>query len=207
MMDKLDEPLFKTAQARRWAANLSIVISLPLIALGGFVAHHATQQRIKATAEKEAALAAREQAVAAEEQMSKQVELLRALTEDSKRSVASVDLNGNVYTWSQNAEDVFEWEASEIIGKPIVILMRPENRGKHLKAFEAAKRMPLKDAKTVRLECDAITKSGKNRKVFITTFWVPDEKMGKVAMAIFDRKRDVIEVDATEIPSVRKVNP
>jgi PAS domain S-box-containing protein len=97
---------------------------------------------------------------------------LAAIIEFSDDGIVSKDLHGIIETWNDGAERLFGYEASEVIGKPINILIPPDRqneepaildrirRGEHVDHFETVRRRkdgtlldvsltisPLKDAR------------------------------------------------------------
>src|SRR5262245_3859716 len=51
---------------------------------------------------------------------------LRAVAETSEDAIVTKDLNGIITSWNKGAERVFGYEAEEVIGKPVSILIPPE---------------------------------------------------------------------------------
>jgi PAS domain S-box-containing protein len=51
---------------------------------------------------------------------------LRAVAETSEDAIITKDLNGIITSWNRGAERVFGYEADEVIGKPVSILIPPE---------------------------------------------------------------------------------
>src|SRR4029079_9803958 len=52
---------------------------------------------------------------------------LRAVAETSEDAIVTKDLNGVITSWNKGAEIIFGYEANEVIGKPISLLI-PEER-------------------------------------------------------------------------------
>ena len=51
---------------------------------------------------------------------------LAAIVEFSDDAIISEDLNGIIATWNQGAEKLYGYEADEVVGKPITLLIPPE---------------------------------------------------------------------------------
>jgi PAS domain S-box-containing protein len=53
---------------------------------------------------------------------------LAAIVESTDDAVISKDLNGIIATWNAGAEKLFGYEAGEVVGKPVTILIPPERQ-------------------------------------------------------------------------------
>jgi PAS domain S-box-containing protein len=77
---------------------------------------------------------------------------LAAIVESSVDAIISKDLNGVVMTWNRGAERLFGFTATEMVGKPISLLIPPEHaneepgilerirRGERMEAYETVRR-------------------------------------------------------------------
>jgi PAS domain S-box-containing protein len=76
---------------------------------------------------------------------------LAAVVESSDDAIISQDTNGNIQTWNKGAEHLFGYEAAEVIGKVINILIPPDRqdeeptilarirRGEHIEHYETVR--------------------------------------------------------------------
>jgi PAS domain S-box-containing protein len=76
---------------------------------------------------------------------------LAAIVEFSDDAIISKDINGIIQTWNKGAERLFGYDAKEVIGKPITILIPPDRRhdepaildrirrGEHIAHFETVR--------------------------------------------------------------------
>ena len=74
----------------------------------------------------------------------------------SGSAVVVVDDGGLIEGWSKGAETLTGWNASEMKGKPLTIIMPPELVKRHLTSFVLAARSGR--VKVASLECDVLTK-------------------------------------------------
>jgi PAS domain S-box-containing protein len=115
---------------------------------------------------------------------------LAALVESSDVAILSVDLDGTIATWNKGAEQLFGYEAEEIIGRSVTVLMPADQqdeepkilgrigRGEHVQQYE-----------TVRLR-----KDGRPIVVSLTVSPIVDTSgtiigASKIARDITERKR------------------
>jgi PAS domain S-box-containing protein len=78
-------------------------------------------------------------------------ERLAAVVESSDDAIVSKDLNGTINTWNRGAEKIFGYTASEVVGKPMLMLLPSERvneesdilarirRGKRVEHFETVR--------------------------------------------------------------------
>ncbi len=96
--------------------------------------------------------------------------VLSAIVESSEDAIISKDLNGNITSWNNGAQRIFEYAAEEVLGKHISILIPNEllSEEEHIiKSIRAGKRVD--HFKTVR-----VTKSGRRLHISLTISPVKD---------------------------------
>ena len=65
---------------------------------------------------------------------------LAAIVESSEDAIVSKDLNGIITSWNAGAERIFGYSASEVIGKPITILIPPDHIDEEPRLLERIRR-------------------------------------------------------------------
>ena len=80
---------------------------------------------------------------------------LHAVSETSQDAIITKDLNGIIMSWNKGAERVFGYEAYEVIGKSISILIPPERHDEELAFLERIRRgQRIEHYETVRQRKD-----------------------------------------------------
>src|SRR6266404_3558230 len=80
---------------------------------------------------------------------------LAAIVNSSEDAIVSKDLNGIIETWNGGAERLFGYQASEVIGKSILIIIPPDRHDEELRIVERIRRGELiKSYETVRMRED-----------------------------------------------------
>jgi PAS domain S-box-containing protein len=116
---------------------------------------------------------------------------LAAIVEFSDDAIISKDLNGIIATWNSGAERLFGYEAEEVIGKPITILIPQERRGEEPSILGRIKRGErVEQYDTVRRR-----KDGKCIEISLTVSPIMDAAgtvvgASKIARDITQRKRN-----------------
>ena len=80
---------------------------------------------------------------------------LGAIVDSSDDAIVSKDLNGVIETWNGGAERLFGYEASEVIGKSILIIVPPDRESEEQRILEGIRRGEhVEHYETVRLRKD-----------------------------------------------------
>jgi PAS domain S-box-containing protein len=80
---------------------------------------------------------------------------LAAIVNSSEDAIVSKDLNGTIESWNGGAERLFGYQASEVIGKSILIIIPPDRHDEELRIVERIRRGELiKSYETVRMRED-----------------------------------------------------
>jgi PAS domain S-box-containing protein len=123
--------------------------------------------------------------------------LLAAIVESSDDGIISIDLNGTIGTWNRGAERLYGYAASEIVGQPITLLLRPDHASEELAILERIRRGErVEHYETVRCR-----KDGTHVNISLTASPVRNPEgiivgASKIARDISRRRRDEERVDA-----------
>lgn len=114
-----------------------------------------------------------------------------AIVESSNDAIISQSLEGIIMSWNGGAERLFGYTASEVIGKPITILIPPERLGEEQKFIERVRRGERIDQFETIRRC----KSGKEVEISLTISPVRDTDgriigASKIARDITEERRD-----------------
>jgi PAS domain S-box-containing protein len=115
---------------------------------------------------------------------------LAAIVESSDDAIISKDLNGIIATWNGGAEKLFGYEAEEVVGKPITILIPPDRQDEEPSILERIRRGErLEYYETVRQR-----KDGRRIEISLTVSPIRDAAgtvvgASKIARDITRRKR------------------
>ena len=115
---------------------------------------------------------------------------LASIVESSEDAIISKDLNGIIMSWNQAAERIFGYQADEVLGKPVTMLIPPDRQDEEpgiLSRIRQGKR--VRHYETVRRR-----KDGQLIDVSLTVSPVKDPKghiigVSKIARDITERKR------------------
>lgn len=101
--------------------------------------------------------------------------LLAAIVDSSDDAIVSKNLDGIILTWNRGAENIFEYNASEAIGKHISLIIPPEKMDEEAEIIASIKRGErVNHIETVRL-----SKSGRPIHVSVTISPIEDSS-GKI---------------------------
>jgi PAS domain S-box-containing protein len=80
---------------------------------------------------------------------------LAAIVESSDDAIISKDFNGIITSWNSGAQRIFGYEASEVVGKPITILIPPDRQDEETRIMAGLRRGESTDHfETVRIRKD-----------------------------------------------------
>src|SRR6478752_5080730 len=115
---------------------------------------------------------------------------LAAIVDSSEDAIVSKDLNGTIESWNGGAERLFGYQASEVIGKSILIIIPPDRHDEELGILECIRRGEhVKSYETVRMR-----KDGSLLDISLTVSPLKDAAgriigASKIARDITERKR------------------
>jgi two-component system, chemotaxis family, CheB/CheR fusion protein len=116
--------------------------------------------------------------------------LLAAIVDSSDDAIVSKTLEGRILTWNGGATRIFGYEANEVIGKPITVIVPPELHQEENQILEKIRRGERIDHyDTVR-----VTKDGRRVQISLTVSPICDAAgrvigASKVARDVSERKR------------------
>ncbi len=125
---------------------------------------------------------------------------LAAIVESSHDAIMSIDLNGTITSWNRGAERLYDYQAKEIIGKPISVLIPPD----HTEDFPAIMEQLRRGERIEHFETVRVAKDGRRVDVSLSVSPVLDAEgkvigASKIARDITDRKRAEIELRQSEV--------
>ena len=112
------------------------------------------------------------------------------IVESAADAIISEDLGGVIQSWNGGAERTFGYRASEVVGRPITVLLPPERRAEEADILASVKRGErIEHYETVRL-----TKSGRRVDVSLTISPLRDAAgtvigASKIVRDVSDRRR------------------
>jgi len=114
-------------------------------------------------------------------------ERLAAVVESSDDAIISKDLNGTINAWNRGAEKIFGYAASEVVGKPMLMLLPPESVNEESNILARIRRgESVEHFETVRVK-----KHGKKIDVSVTIS--PIKNSSGVIVGASNVARDITE--------------
>jgi PAS domain S-box-containing protein len=115
---------------------------------------------------------------------------LASIVESSDDAIVSKDLNGTIISWNAGASRVFGYEASEMVGQPIIRIIPPELHDEERQILERLSRGERID----HFETVRVAKNGSRLDISLSVSPVRDPRgivvgASKVARDITERKR------------------
>jgi PAS domain S-box-containing protein len=119
-----------------------------------------------------------------------QLALLAAIVESSDDAIVSKTLEGRILSWNRGAARIFGYEAAEVIGKPITIIIPPELHAEERQILEKIGRGERID----HFDTTRVAKDGRRIAISLTVSPIRDPAgviigASKIARDISDRKR------------------
>ena len=116
--------------------------------------------------------------------------LLAAIVESSDDAIVSKTLEGRILSWNAAAARIFGYEAAEVIGKPITIIIPEELRAEEARILEKLRRGESID----HFDTTRLTKDGRRIAISLTISPIRDSRgaivgASKVARDVSERRR------------------
>jgi PAS domain S-box-containing protein len=147
-----------------------------------------------------------------------EIERLASIVNDSRDAIVSKSTDGTIQTWNPAAESMYGYSAEEAIGKPITMLVPPENidefhgkfrqvkRGIHVPPYEATRVRkdgsrvdvsltvsPVRDSSGKVIGASAVARDISDRKRFIEALRKSEEKFSKA----FENSPNILAIIST----------
>jgi two-component system cell cycle response regulator len=110
--------------------------------------------------------------------------LLAAIADSSDDAIVATTLSGIVTRWSPAAERIYGYEAEEMVGRPIDVLVPPHRRGEGLTVLA---RLFASERGMARLETERLTKDGGLVAVALTVATIEDDLGEPLGLAVISR--------------------
>jgi two-component system, LuxR family, sensor kinase FixL len=127
------------------------------------------------------------------------VRILTALIESSDDAILAKDLHGTILSWNRGAERIYGYQAAEIVGRPVQLLMRPDAAAELADLLDRVGR----GERVERHEAVRVRKDGRFIDVSLTLTPIRDAGgtvIGALAVArdVTDRNRDIEKLRESE---------
>lgn len=124
---------------------------------------------------------------------------LAAIVESSHDAITSIDLKGTITSWNRGAERLYGYQAAEIIGKPLSVLIPPD----HTEDFTTMLEHLRRGERIEHFETVRATKDGRHVEVLLSVSPVLDAEgkvigASKITHDITDRKKAEIALRRSE---------
>ncbi len=123
---------------------------------------------------------------------------LASIVEHSDDAIITEDLTGTITTWNAAAVRLFGYEAPEVIGKPLSVLVPPERTAEWTDLL-----VRLRAGEVIRLETERVKKGGERVDVAVTLSTIKDPtgkpvEVAKIVRDITQRKRAETSLQESE---------
>jgi len=130
--------------------------------------------------------------------------LLAAIADSSDDAIVATTLSGIVTRWSPAAERIYGYEAEEMVGRPIDVLVPPHRRGEGLTVLA---RLFASERGRARLETERLTKEGALVAVALTVATIEDGEGEPLGLAVVSRDLTQRKALEAQIDQMSRYDP
>lgn len=124
-------------------------------------------------------------------------ERYRSVVETARDAIILGDLDGNILSWNKAAEDMFGYQAEEIVGKPLTLLMPTRYRQQHVKGLERVRANHETRVIGSTIELHALRKGGEEFPIELSlssSFESNEQFFCSIIRDITDRKQMAVQL-------------